>query len=104
MHRSPRSATIAIVAVMAVMAAMAVAGCRGGRPAEPVPAPDGVAVRDAGAGQEVGGPGTICRLGRMSEDSTREVHACGPGLSCCYPCGVEGCDSVCMEDCGPPRP
>jgi len=25
----------------------------------------------------------------------RKVRDCGPGLHCCYPCGIVGCDSVC---------
>ncbi len=28
-----------------------------------------------------------------------DLGACGPGLSCCYPCGIEGCDFVCMPTC-----
>ena len=99
MHRSPRFALVAVVAVASL------AGCRGGRPAEPMPAPDPDGMTpQADAGPTVGGPGTVCSLGRMSQGSAREAHECNPGLSCCYPCGVEGCDSVCMDDCGPPRP
>ncbi len=29
---------------------------------------------------------------------------CGEGLSCCYPCGVPGCDTICVVDCDPADP
>ncbi len=49
--------------------------------------------------------GEVCRVGTR-RDRSRAVVArpCAPGLRCCYPCGIPGCDSVCMRDCGPPRP
>lgn len=48
----------------------------------------------------------VCRVGTRPDRSRRGVVArpCAPGLRCCYPCGIPGCDSVCMRDCGPPRP
>lgn len=27
--------------------------------------------------------------------------ACGPGYSCCYPCGIPGCSAVCAPSCSP---
>ena len=29
---------------------------------------------------------------------------CAVGLVCCYPCGIEGCDNVCMEPCDATEP
>lgn len=29
---------------------------------------------------------------------------CGPGLSCCYPCGIPGCDNVCTLSCDASEP
>ena len=29
---------------------------------------------------------------------------CGAGLSCCYPCGIDGCDFVCEPTCSPGTP
>lgn len=43
--------------------------------------------------------GEVCQSG---EQSPEEIHrACAEGLGCCYPCGVQGCDSVCAtpEEC-----
>jgi hypothetical protein len=28
--------------------------------------------------------------------------ACGVGLACCYPCGIDGCDFVCVQACSDP--
>lgn len=46
----------------------------------------------------VGKEGAVCSIGEAHRGSAVAV-ACGPGLSCCYPCGIEGCDSVCMSAC-----
>ena len=46
----------------------------------------------------VGTEGDVCHLGRQHVGSAVAVD-CGPGLSCCYPCGIDGCDSVCMTSC-----
>ncbi|MFO0711309.1 MAG: hypothetical protein U0353_15780 [Sandaracinus sp.] len=32
------------------------------------------------------------RAGACSSDAE-----CGPGQACCYPCGIEGCQNVCMS-------
>ena len=53
--------------------------------------------------------GQICRVGRrfLRGSGALNPHLarpCAPGLKCCYPCGVPGCNSVCLKDCGPPRP
>jgi hypothetical protein len=42
------------------------------------------------------GPGDVCTPG--------ESEPCGPGLSCCYPCGIEGCDFRCEPTCDPGEP
>lgn len=76
------------------LALIGAVACGGGTPA---PQPPDV--------PPVGGEGAVCRAGRnQPPDATVVVHACAEGLQCCYPCGIEGCDSVCMADCGPPRP
>lgn len=47
----------------------------------------------------IGKAGDVCHVGRQHEGSRVAVD-CGPGLNCCYPCGIDGCDSVCMAgDC-----
>jgi hypothetical protein len=52
----------------------------------------------------VTGEGQVCGYGSRSAMANAQAPACPAGLKCCYPCGIEGCDSVCMADCGPPRP
>lgn len=42
-----------------------------------------------------GKQGDVCAIGREHEGSAVAV-TCGPGFNCCYPCGIDGCDSVCM--------
>jgi hypothetical protein len=82
-------------------------GCLGGStpPAEPTPG-SGSGSGSGTAAVVPGGAGTICHAGLRHPpgEPPPEVHPCAPGLQCCYPCGIEGCDSVCMADCGPPRP
>ena len=41
------------------------------------------------------GEGDICDPG---------ASLCGTGLSCCYPCGIPGCDNVCEVTCAPSDP
>lgn len=83
-------------------------------PRDPPPAPaDAAVVVDAAAPPADAAParvrrpprprnnhGAICQLGerrRSSPDPGRlpRVETCGPGLECCYPCGIQGCDWVC---------
>lgn len=49
-----------------------------------------------GAGDRVAAHGEVCS---SAEGGT--VATCAPGLFCCYPCGIDGCDSVChtAEEC-----
>jgi hypothetical protein len=48
------------------------------------------------AAKHLGTHGQICALGsRHPEDASVTPVECGPGLQCCYPCGIQGCDSVC---------
>lgn len=43
-----------------------------------------------------GDVGAVCGCGgREGQEACVEV-ACKPDLVCGYPCGVDGCDSVCM--------
>lgn len=48
----------------------------------------------------------VCAVGTRNQYRVYPVFArpCAPGLQCCYPCGIPGCDSICMAACGPPRP
>jgi hypothetical protein len=53
---------------------------------------------------KVGKLGDVCAKGSRSQDlddgpTSRPVLTCGPGLMCCYPCGIPGCDSVCKKTC-----
>ena len=53
---------------------------------------------------KLGKLGDICAKGSraMNLDEgpmSRPVVTCGPGLICCYPCGIQGCDSVCKKTC-----
>jgi hypothetical protein len=56
-----------------------------GPPAGPA-APDGPGVGELGA---------VCHCGPQGGPECAAV-ACKPGLMCGYPCGVAGCNSVCM--------
>ena len=42
-----------------------------------------------------------CRTDDLEEGEVCEgtEEECGPGLTCCYPCGVPGCESVCTPTC-----
>lgn len=59
---------------------------------------------DSAGSPPIGGHGAVCRRGAQSPDDT-PVYECGPGLQCCYPCGIAGCDSVCHtpEECAMDR-
>ncbi len=45
----------------------------------------------------MGKRGDVCQRGERSRGAgaSGPVYSCGPGLSCCYPCGIQGCDWVC---------
>lgn len=45
-------------------------------------------------GQASGGPGAICSCHDREPDCV--AVTCQAGLSCGYPCGIDGCHSVCM--------
>ena len=82
--------------------ALLVVGCSG---ASTPPAGPGSGSGSGTAAVTPGGEGTICRAGEhRGPDNPVEARPCEEGLQCCYPCGIQGCDSVCMADCGPPRP
>ena len=81
-----------------VLAVLLIAACGG--PTSTAPSGD-----PPGDSPTAGGPGSICAVGdQHPEGTTVTAVACADGLQCCYPCGIDGCDSVCMADCGPPRP
>jgi hypothetical protein len=66
--------------------------------------PDARRALDAGVAKNAPGKhGDVCALGRRHQpgEPHPKVVECGPGLQCCYPCGVQGCDSVChtQEEC-----
>ena len=50
-----------------------------------------------------GSEGAICEWGeeRGPDTPDQTLAPCGEGLHCCYPCGIQGCDSVCatQEQC-----
>ena len=57
---------------------------------------------------KVGNQGAVCALGGRHEnrsDAPKPVE-CTDGLQCCYPCGIDGCDSICMTpaECNVNRP
>lgn len=43
--------------------------------------------------------GCYAPRGGGSGDPCGSSAECGPGLSCCYPCGIPGCMSVCEPSC-----
>ena len=59
-------------------------------------APDGGAA-DAGTRPALGTHNQVCRFGARRDPAIagKVARTCGPGLFCCYPCGVQGCDFVC---------
>ncbi|HVV85721.1 MAG TPA: hypothetical protein VHE35_21830 [Kofleriaceae bacterium] len=83
------------------------------RPAGPVGGGGGSGSGAAGAGSEVAGSGSgsaekkvvghneTCFSREGERGGGKEVADCADGLECCYPCGIPGCDSVCMthEEC-----
>ncbi len=54
------------------------------------------------------GPRQVCQIGSQwrSYDRLRPSIArpCKRGLKCCYPCGIGGCNSVCLSRCPGPLP
>lgn len=66
-----------------------------------------------GDGEEVtiGGEPYVCaggcyapRGGGGEGDACDGAADCGAGLSCCYPCGIPGCENVCEPTCEPGTP
>jgi hypothetical protein len=61
---------------------------------------------DAGtkSSPKLGKLGDVCARGSRGRDLdepsiSKPVLECEPGLMCCYPCGIPGCDSVCKKTC-----
>ena len=48
-----------------------------------------------------GTEGAVCGWGHRNTERHDAPAACQAGLQCCYPCGIDGCDSVCeaVTDC-----
>lgn len=44
-----------------------------------------------------GKAGAICARGTHHPERTVQVYTCAAGLTCCYGCGIEGCDSLCVS-------
>ena len=42
-----------------------------------------------------GTQGATCAWGHREPHPDTPLAACHAGLSCCYPCGIDGCNSVC---------
>jgi hypothetical protein len=57
---------------------------------------------------KVGNHGAVCGLGSRHENSSDAPAPveCSAGLQCCYPCGIDGCDDICMtpDECNEKRP
>jgi len=63
----------------------------------------GVTTGGGGGGGGQGGAGAAAGEGQLCGSSANEAM-CGPGLACCYPCGIRGCDFVCTVACDPSEP
>lgn len=69
---------------------------RGGGASDGGGAGDGGSAGDSGGASDGGGAGDAGGVGATCSSS----DMCGPGLLCCYPCGIPGCMNRCM----PPDP
>ncbi|MAC29570.1 MAG: hypothetical protein CMH59_24325 [Myxococcales bacterium] len=87
---STKRATATRSFVLAALLALSACGS-GGEPDDEVTSGDEVEQR----GEETPAEPIVCRAG--SQGGPAEVRACPEGLSCCYPCGVEGCHWVCAD-------
>ena len=60
------------------------------------------------AGVKLGKRGDVCRWNVPHQNTGGPPYPvkCGPGLNCCYPCGIQGCDFTCMTktECDVRRP
>ncbi len=67
--------------------------------------PELAAARRAARGPS-GREGDVCAWGTRDglQGGQADPPPCRRGLSCCYPCGIDGCPRVCMASCGGPRP
>lgn len=72
-----------------------------------VPHDAGVLV-DAAPAKKLGKHGAVCRwnVPHQRAGGGPAPVECGPGLHCCYPCGIQGCDFTCMTqaECNVNRP
>lgn len=73
-------------------------------------APCGCCACGEGSTTTIGGTEYTCSGGCYVETAGGEGSTCGSsgdcgeGLSCCYPCGVPGCDDLCQPTCDPSSP
>lgn len=76
----------------------------------PLRAPDRVHAQAIGFGPGGNVVGDIVSLdvlyGVLQDGDTCQSapDACDAGLSCCYPCGIQGCQNMCMVTCDPADP
>jgi hypothetical protein len=84
----------------------ALAACGSSQPAPPptppgggvlAVAPDANLPPPASAPRADGTEGAICSWGENSGHRGEKTTACGEGLTCCYGCGIPGCNSTCMK-------
>jgi hypothetical protein len=87
---------------VALALALALAACSS--PAKPVAS----STSSGGSDSKLGNHGAVCGLGSRHESSSDAPAPveCSAGLQCCYPCGIDGCDDVCMtpDECNEKRP
>lgn len=97
---------LGVVASLALLAAAACGSTTGAADRhDPAGGGSGTAVGDPGDGGGRGGDadpgagnqGAVCAYGRrhVADAPVEPPAVCGAGLQCCYPCGIDGCDSVC---------
>jgi hypothetical protein len=62
------------------------------------PAPDDAVAREP-LPRHDGTAGAVCYWDNERSDASSlpTPAECQPGLTCCYPCGIDGCDDVCMD-------
>jgi hypothetical protein len=68
--------------------ALLLAACGSSQAPSPAPPPQPGAKID-------GTEGAVCAWGHRDPHPGHSPAACAAGMQCCYPCGIDGCDSVC---------
>lgn len=100
----------AAVLVLLTLALAPSVQCLAGAPATPaMPATPAAGIDDflatLSAGQD-GAPDldSLSPEPRFLTTTCTDDSECPPGYKCCYPCGIDGCDFVCMQVQGPRCP